>query len=141
MDLGTIKNKMDAKDASGYQHVQEVYQDVRLVFSNAMKYNPEGSDVYVMSKTLSEKFEEKWKTLVEPKLHEEVDIFSGIVDHDLHFLMASTFFVASWDLKGFIAWLISLNILGDTFMWTSVIQLVIDISELSVPYVKSENFS
>nr|XP_024359479.1 transcription factor GTE6-like isoform X3 [Physcomitrium patens] len=87
MDLGTIKNKMDAKDASGYQHVQEVYQDVRLVFSNAMKYNPEGSDVYVMSKTLSEKFEEKWKTLVEPKLHEEVDIFSGIVDHDLHFLM------------------------------------------------------
>ncbi|XP_024359481.1 transcription factor GTE1 isoform X4 [Physcomitrium patens] len=73
MDLGTIKNKMDAKDASGYQHVQEVYQDVRLVFSNAMKYNPEGSDVYVMSKTLSEKFEEKWKTLVEPKLHEEED--------------------------------------------------------------------
>lgn len=41
-------------------------------FSNAMTYNPEGSDVYVMSKTLSDKFEEKWKTLIEPKLQEEL---------------------------------------------------------------------
>lgn len=71
MDLGTIKNRMDAKDASGYQHVQEVGDDMRLVFSNAMTYNPEGSDVYVMTKTLSDKFEEKWKSLIEPKLHEE----------------------------------------------------------------------
>ncbi|KAG0564333.1 hypothetical protein M758_8G097700 [Ceratodon purpureus] len=71
MDMGTIKNRMDAKDASGYQHVQEVCDDMRLVFSNAMTYNPEGSDVYVMSKTLSDKFEEKWKSLIEPKLHEE----------------------------------------------------------------------
>lgn len=72
MDLGTIKVKMDAKDASGYQHVQEVCEDMRLVFANAMTYNPEGSDVYVMSKTLSDKFEEKWKSMVEPKLQEEV---------------------------------------------------------------------
>lgn len=71
MDLGTIKNKMDAKDGSGYQHVQEVCDDMRLVFSNAMTYNPEGSDVYVMSKTLSDKFEERWKSVVEPKMHEE----------------------------------------------------------------------
>ncbi|XP_024361442.1 transcription factor GTE6 isoform X2 [Physcomitrium patens] len=71
MDLGTIKNKMDAKDTSGYQHVQEVCDDMRLVFSNAMTYNPEGSDVHVMSKTLSDKFEEKWKALIEPKLHFE----------------------------------------------------------------------
>lgn len=75
MDLGTIKNKLDVKDGLGYQHVQEVCDDVRLVFSNAMTYNPEGSDVYVMSKTLSDKFEEKWKTLIEPKL-QEVNSFS-----------------------------------------------------------------
>lgn len=87
MDLGTIKNKMDAKDASGYQHVQEVCDDMRLVFSNAMTYNPEGSDVYVMSKTLSDKFEEKWKSMVEPKLHEEVSIFLRVVDDDPCFLI------------------------------------------------------
>lgn len=79
MDLGTIKNRMDARDASGYQHVQEVWDDMRLVFSNAMTYNPEGSDVYVMSKTLCDKFEEKWRSLIAPKLHEEVSKFSGVV--------------------------------------------------------------
>jgi hypothetical protein len=87
MDLGTIKNRMDAKDASGYQHVQEVGDDMRLVFSNAMTYNPEGSDVYVMTKTLSDKFEEKWKSLIEPKLHEEVSMFSGVGTDDLRSLV------------------------------------------------------
>ena len=76
MDLGTIKNKMDAKE---YQHIQEVGDDMRLVFSNALTYNLEGSDVYVMSKTLSDKFEERWKSQIEPKLHEDVSIFSGPV--------------------------------------------------------------
>lgn len=89
MDLGTIKNKMDAKDTSGYQHVQEVCDDMRLVFSNAMTYNPEGSDVHVMSKTLSDKFEEKWKALIEPKLHFEVTSILGMVMITL-FLLATS---------------------------------------------------
>lgn len=72
MDLGTIRNKMEAKDGSGYKHVQEICEDVRLVFSNAMTYNQEGTDVHVMAKTLSEKFEDKWKTALEPKVIEEV---------------------------------------------------------------------
>jgi hypothetical protein len=72
MDLGTIRNKMEAKDGSGYKHVQEICDDVRLVFSNAMTYNQEGTDVHVMAKTLSEKFEDKWKTALEPKVIEEV---------------------------------------------------------------------
>lgn len=71
MDLGTIRNRMDAKDGSGYKHVQEICDDVRLVFSNAMTYNQEGTDVHVMAKTLSEKFEDKWKTVLEPKVLEE----------------------------------------------------------------------
>ncbi|MCO5595611.1 hypothetical protein L7F22_049656 [Adiantum nelumboides] len=71
MDLGTIRNRMEAKDGTGYRHVQEICDDVRLVFSNAMTYNQEGTDVHVMAKTLSEKFEDKWKTSLEPKVIEE----------------------------------------------------------------------
>lgn len=75
MDLGTIRDKMDAKDTAGYKHVQDVGDDIRLVFTNAMTYNQEGSDVHVMAKTLLDKFDEKWKALLEPKLAEEVPLF------------------------------------------------------------------
>jgi hypothetical protein len=71
MDFGTIRDRMDAKDGTGYKHIQEICDDVRLVFSNATSYNQDGSDVHTMAKTLSDKFEEKWKALVEPKLAEE----------------------------------------------------------------------
>lgn len=77
MDFGTIKSKMEAKDASGYKNVREVYADVRLVFKNAMKYNDEKEDVHVMAKTLLEKFEEKWLQLL-PKVAEEVNYFPTI---------------------------------------------------------------
>lgn len=72
MDLGTIREKLDLKNGAGYKDIQEICDDVRLVFTNAMSYNQDGSDVYVMAKTLSDKFEEKWKTALEPKLAEEV---------------------------------------------------------------------
>eukprot|EP00249_Psilotum_nudum_P015529 c25376_g1_i1 orf=278-1279(+) len=71
MDFGTIRNRMDAKDGSGYKHVQEICDDLRLVFANAMTYNQEGTDVHVMARTLSEKFEDKWKSVLEPKMLEE----------------------------------------------------------------------
>jgi hypothetical protein len=77
MDLGTIRDKMevkDTKDGAGYKHIQDVCDDIRLVFSNAMTYNQVGTDVHVMAKTLSEKFEEKWKATFEPKLQEEVGL-------------------------------------------------------------------
>lgn len=70
MDFGTIKNKMEAKDSTGYKNVREIYADVRLVFKNAMKYNNERDDVHIMAKTLLEKFEEKWLQLL-PKVVEE----------------------------------------------------------------------
>ncbi|MBA0665224.1 hypothetical protein Goklo_005114 [Gossypium klotzschianum] len=70
MDLGTIKNQMEAKDGTGYKNVRAICADVRLVFDNAMKYNEEGSDVHLMAKTLLEKFEEKWQLLL-PKVTEE----------------------------------------------------------------------
>lgn len=62
---------MEAKDGSGYKNVREIYADVRLIFTNAMTYNDERSDVHVMAKTLLEKFEEKWLQLL-PKVVEEV---------------------------------------------------------------------
>lgn len=68
MDLGTIKTKMEGSE---YSNVREIYADVRLVFKNAMRYNEEKDDVYVMAESLLEKFEEKWLTIM-PKLVEEV---------------------------------------------------------------------
>ncbi|KAI4384029.1 hypothetical protein MLD38_009801 [Melastoma candidum] len=70
MDLGTIKDLMEAKDGNGYKSVREIYADVRLVFNNAMKYNSEKNDVHVMARTLLEKFEEKWLQFL-PKVTEE----------------------------------------------------------------------
>lgn len=74
MDLGTIRNRMDAKDGKGYNNLYEICDDVRLVFSNAMTYNEQGTDVHKMAKTLAAKFEEKWK-LLEAKIVEEVREF------------------------------------------------------------------
>lgn len=70
MDFSTIKNQMEVKDDIGYRNVRDIYADVRLVFDNAMQYNDEQSDVHMMAKTLSEKFEEKWLQLL-PKVIEE----------------------------------------------------------------------
>ncbi|XP_006878570.2 transcription factor GTE6 isoform X2 [Amborella trichopoda] len=70
MDFGTIRNQMEAKDGSGYKNVREIYNDVILVFKNAMTYNDEKSDVHLMAKTLFDKFEEKWQLLL-PKVVEE----------------------------------------------------------------------
>ncbi|GLJ19579.1 hypothetical protein SUGI_0353990 [Cryptomeria japonica] len=70
MDLGTIKRQMDAKDGTSYNNVRDICEDVRLVFKNAMTYNDETHDVYVMAKTLSQKFEKKWNAFL-PKVVEE----------------------------------------------------------------------
>ena len=71
VDFSTIKNKIEAKDGSGYKHVRELCADVRLIFKNAIKYDNEKDDVHVMAKTLLAKFEEKWLQLL-PKVYHEV---------------------------------------------------------------------
>ncbi|XP_057478221.1 transcription factor GTE6-like isoform X1 [Actinidia eriantha] len=70
MDFSTIKNKMEAKDGTGYKNVRQICADVRLIFKNAMKYNDERNNFHVMAKTLLAKFEEKWLQLL-PKVDEE----------------------------------------------------------------------
>ncbi|KAG9137222.1 hypothetical protein Leryth_026408 [Lithospermum erythrorhizon] len=73
MDFSTIKNQMEAEDGTRYKHVLEICADVRLIFTNAMKYNDEKSDVHDMAKKLLGKFEEKWLQLL-PKVTEEEKI-------------------------------------------------------------------
>eukprot|EP00262_Sarcandra_glabra_P017984 TRINITY_DN6329_c0_g1_i1.p1 TRINITY_DN6329_c0_g1~~TRINITY_DN6329_c0_g1_i1.p1 ORF type:complete len:602 (-),score=136.30 TRINITY_DN6329_c0_g1_i1:212-2017(-) len=60
MDLGTIKSKLETKLYSG---TQDFAADVRLTFSNAMRYNPPGNGVHVMAKELSNIFNLRWKSL------------------------------------------------------------------------------
>lgn len=84
MDLGTIKKKLDA---GVYLMPTEFCEDVRLTFSNAMKYNPQGHDVYAMADTLRGMFEGKWKTMEEKV--KELDSFHdrfldpGARDHQM----------------------------------------------------------
>lgn len=54
MDLGTVKQKMDNRD---YRTAQEFAGDIRLIFTNCYKYNPEDHDVVAMAKVLQEVFE------------------------------------------------------------------------------------
>lgn len=60
MDLGTIKTRLSQ---NWYKSPMEFAEDVRLVFRNAMTYNPRGQDVHVMAEQLSEIFEERWAVI------------------------------------------------------------------------------
>ena len=53
-----------------YKHPDDMILDVRLVFKNAMKFNSPGSDVYVMAQTVWDKFEERWRAAVLPRVEE-----------------------------------------------------------------------
>ncbi|KAF2302629.1 hypothetical protein GH714_000465 [Hevea brasiliensis] len=70
MDLGTVKSKI----ASGaYSSPLEFAADVRLTFSNSMKYNPPGNDFHFMAETLSKYFEARWKA-IEKKLPVTINV-------------------------------------------------------------------
>lgn len=77
MDFTTIRKQMEA---NFYKNAREIYADVRLVFTNAMKYNDDKSDVHVMAKTLKDKFEDKWLQLL-PKVIEAVSDFCSFQFH------------------------------------------------------------
>lgn len=61
MDLGTIKNKI--KDRK-YKSIPHAAEDVRLVWTNCMTYNADGSDFFKLAKTLNKKWEERYAKLV-----------------------------------------------------------------------------
>ncbi|BAF21655.1 transcription factor GTE11 [Oryza sativa Japonica Group] len=60
MDLGTVKRKLTSKQ---YSNPYEFAADVRLTFSNAMKYNPPGNDVHGIADQLNKIFDSEWKLL------------------------------------------------------------------------------
>eukprot|EP00824_Muranothrix_gubernata_P010709 TRINITY_DN2380_c3_g1_i2.p2 TRINITY_DN2380_c3_g1~~TRINITY_DN2380_c3_g1_i2.p2 ORF type:complete len:397 (+),score=74.82 TRINITY_DN2380_c3_g1_i2:110-1300(+) len=62
MDLGTIKTRLDT---GGYTDMNEVARDIRLVWRNAMTYNPPDNDSHIMARALSEAFEDKWRDLLD----------------------------------------------------------------------------
>ncbi|KAL0320625.1 UNVERIFIED_CONTAM: Transcription factor GTE4 [Sesamum radiatum] len=57
MDLGTIKTRLSQ---NWYKSPRDFAEDVRLVFHNAMTYNPKGQDVHIMAEQLLQIFEERW---------------------------------------------------------------------------------
>lgn len=57
MDLGTIKAKLDRNE---YNRVEDAAADMRLVWTNCMTYNQDGSEYYQLADTFARKFEEKY---------------------------------------------------------------------------------
>ncbi|KAL9673504.1 hypothetical protein QQ045_029763 [Rhodiola kirilowii] len=72
MDLGTVKRRLTSGE---YSTLVDFASDVRLTFSNAMTYNPRGTDVHIMAETLSKIFEARWKQ-IEKKLRSSVGMQS-----------------------------------------------------------------
>ena len=60
MDLGTIKRKLDRGQ---YATAAAVAYDIRLVWSNCMTYNAEGSDFYVLAQNFSRRFEDRYRKI------------------------------------------------------------------------------
>lgn len=66
MDLGTIKRKLER---GHYTTAHQVSEDVRLVWSNCMTYNSDGSDFWLLAKSYSRRFEDRYR-----KVKSEFDV-------------------------------------------------------------------
>ena len=54
MDLSTVNDKLK----NGYYQLDKEFDDdVNLIWSNAMLFNPEGSEIHIMAKNMKEEFE------------------------------------------------------------------------------------
>jgi len=74
MDLGTVKkNIADRK----YATITEAADDVRLVWTNCMTYNADGSDFFNLAKSLSKKWEDKYAKFLKDHNVEEVESTSS----------------------------------------------------------------
>lgn len=61
MDLGLVLKKLEQKQ---YRTLYECADDVRLVWSNCMTYNADGSDFYILASNLSKRWEEKFSKML-----------------------------------------------------------------------------
>jgi hypothetical protein len=62
MDLGTIKDKLKKNQ---YASLAQVGADVRLVWTNCMTYNQDGSDFYKLADSLHRKWDDKFSKLLQ----------------------------------------------------------------------------
>jgi hypothetical protein len=60
MDLGTVKLKLENE---AYLTLEEAAADVRLVWTNCMSYNQDGSEFYFLADTFARKFEEVYSQM------------------------------------------------------------------------------
>eukprot|EP00639_Heterosigma_akashiwo_P025089 CAMPEP_0194702420 /NCGR_PEP_ID=MMETSP0295-20121207/26877_1 /TAXON_ID=39354 /ORGANISM="Heterosigma akashiwo, Strain CCMP2393" /LENGTH=184 /DNA_ID=CAMNT_0039597011 /DNA_START=154 /DNA_END=708 /DNA_ORIENTATION=- len=60
MDLGTVKANLKK---GVYNDAQECADDIRLIWSNCMAYNEDGSEVYLMAERMDKKFDELFSAL------------------------------------------------------------------------------
>jgi hypothetical protein len=60
MDLGTTKKRIADRK---YKTIHQAADDVRLVWSNCMTYNADGSDFFNLAKNLAKKWEERLNKL------------------------------------------------------------------------------
>lgn len=57
MDLGTVRQKLDG---GMYEKAKDFEEDVRLIFKNCFKFNPEGDYVYSRGQELEKLFNQEW---------------------------------------------------------------------------------
>jgi len=62
MDLGTIKKKLEK---GKYADAGECAGDIRLVWTNCMTYNADGSDFYLLAESFSKRFEERFQKIID----------------------------------------------------------------------------
>jgi len=60
MDLGTVKRKLERKQ---YVTAHECAQDIRLIWTNCLTYNSDGSDFWLLAKSISRRFEDRYKKI------------------------------------------------------------------------------
>ncbi len=73
MDLGLVRRNIDA---GVYPSIQDAANDIRLIWSNCLKYNEDGSDFSKIAKRLSKIFEEKLRNMVKDL---KIDVQTSLV--------------------------------------------------------------
>jgi hypothetical protein len=64
MDAAVVRCCVTA-DAGMYRTFKDVAEDIRLVWSNALRYNPAGNPIHDLALRFSRKFEEEFKRVEE----------------------------------------------------------------------------
>jgi len=72
MDLGTIKRRLERNQ---YDTAHQVAEDTRLVWHNCMTYNADGSDFWLLAKSYSRRFEDRYR-----KVKSEFDVGEDLYD-------------------------------------------------------------